>query len=386
MPVSRRSVLLALALCGLLAAPTAFGQDRGPTPSAEELWKAYPLDQGEPAPTISATPTSARTSTAADRSGAQGGSGSDVLIVAILIVIAAIGAAGGWVVMRRRHSADHTAGLRLPPRLALAGPSARASRLTFTPSSGGPRPPQERAPNASQGVPPPDTARGWTAEIQWRESSDRSRFCVVARDREGGGESVIARSEPLDWPPADGDAVQALVAATDALTEALVAAGWKPVSPGTAWYEKRFEWEPAAAATGGWAPPRPGRSAAAVARPSGRFRTPALWPEGATALWRCEIKWKSGYARSRFEVVLRDPARGSDRVIATSAPFKWMLTADPDPTSPAFRDAVRALAGELESTGWERIGVGGAWYAVRYIWRGENPPPEAVEGEARLEQ
>src|SRR3954470_2911349 len=94
------------------------------------------------------------------------------------------------------------------------------------------------------GVPPPDAGRRWTAEIVWRHAGDESRFCVVVGDPKGGVTTVVSRSEPLDWPPADADAVQALVEAVDALTEGLITAGWTPAGTGAAWYEKRFEWVP----------------------------------------------------------------------------------------------------------------------------------------------
>ena len=68
MAVPRRLAhLIVLAVCLLatvaLAAPLhARAQDRTPTPSAKELWKDYPLDQGKPAPAQSAEPSPARIS------------------------------------------------------------------------------------------------------------------------------------------------------------------------------------------------------------------------------------------------------------------------------------------------------------------------------------
>jgi hypothetical protein len=263
----------------------------------------------------------------------------------------------------------------------------------FTPSTPGPRPGQAVAsrarpdpPRQDPGVRPPDPARSWTAEIRWRDSGEESRFCVVAPDRQAGGATVIARSEPLDWPPADTNAVQALVNAADALTEALVSTGWKPLPPGTAWFEKRFEWVPVPT-SGGWAPPRPPRitqpkAPAPVDRsgvPKRRFRSATQWPEGTERLWRCEIKWKPGYARSRFEVDKHDPVRGNDRVMGRSAPFKWLWMADPDVSGVAFHQALRDLVTALESAGWERVGTGAAWYAVRFIWRADQPPPDRIE-------
>lgn len=406
MAVSRRVVrLLALGICLLaalaLAAPRpALGQDRTPTPSAKELWEQYPLDQGKPGPTRSAAPSPARTAAGASRSPAADGSGADRAIAAMLVIVAVVAAAAGALLLLRRHrSRPQAAGMPLAPAapgLGLAGPFMTGNRVMFTPSRLGPRPSQALTSQAhgdaaqqGGGLRPPDTARRWTAEIRWRHSDEEPRFWVVARDRQAGGVTVIARSEPLDWPPADPDAVQALVGATDALTESLVSAGWKPLPPGTAWFERRFEWEPVAT-PGGWAPPTSGRAArparpeppppapAPSSAPTRRFRKKP-WPRGTEHLWRCEIRWSSGYARSRFEAVAHDPQRGSERVICTSTPFKWMLMGDPDPSSAAFRDDVRSLATALETAGWERLGSGAKWYSERFVWRGEDQPPDHVE-------
>jgi hypothetical protein len=238
---------------------------------------------------------------------------------------------------------------------------------------------QQDEARAHAGVQPPDEGRRWTAEIEWRQSDARSRFCVVARDESAGEGTILARSEPLHWPPEDPGAVQALVHAADALTDALVSTGWKALAPGSSWYGRRFEWEPVTTPSE-WAPPvaprstRPARSPA----PGARFRkTP--WPRGSEALWRCEIKWSPGYARSRFEAVAHDPERRNDRVVGASTSFKWMLMADPDPGGKPFRNEVRTLAAALEAAGWERLGAGASWYAERFVWRRDEPPPEHVE-------
>ncbi len=262
----------------------------------------------------------------------------------------------------------------------------------FTPSTRGPRPAQtlaargprhdeprqyephddERDPGREDpGVRPPDAARRWSAEIIWRQAGDEGRFCVLVRDQQGGGTTVIARSEPLDWPPADADAVRALVNAADALTEALVSAGWTPAEPGTAWYEKHFDWAPAPSTD--WKPPR----AEPTSRP--RFRPGAKWPEHTEQLWRCEIKWRSGYARSRFEAIVHDPVNGTDKVIGRSAAFKWMLLGEPDVRGADFREAAHSLVAALEAVGWERVGTGYAWYAARFIWQADEPPGDRVE-------
>lgn len=349
----RRAAFL-LAAAALCAPAPALAQEH--TPSAEELWKDYPLhqqqqqQQQQPAAEPSRTPR-ARSSPAAAES-----NGDDTVTTVVILIAALAAGVAAPVLLRRRPS------LSGGPKLRLAGPAVE--RVTFTPSRPASQPPPvfaARRPNGptGQGVGPPDTGRSWTAVIEWRPTGEESRFHVVARD-EQGSETVIARSEPLDWPPDNPDAVEALVHAADALTEGLLLAGWRALPSGTAWYERRFEFEPAT----DWAPP--------VAPRSGRFR-PAL--EGS---WQCEIKWHPGYVRSRFEAVAHDP-QGGRRVVARSRPFRWLLMADPDPTNPAFRDELRSLVSALEFAGWQPLDSGRAWYSERFVWRGEGEPPKHVE-------
>ena len=133
--------------------------------------------------------------------------------------------------------------------LAVAGLRVRRS-----PASG-PRPEPTAAP-------PPDRGRAWTAEIEWRDAAGAAHFCVVARPASGAGEATVARSAPFDWPPAGPGAEQVLTDAALTLEASLVAAGWKPLPPGRAWYAKRFAWEPVGAGELAQSEPagRPGRS------------------------------------------------------------------------------------------------------------------------------
>ena len=116
---------------------------------------------------------------------------------------------------------------------------------------------------------PPDPRLAWAAEVEWRQIDGESRFCVIAR---GAGTVEIARSAALDWPPEGPAAVQAVTDAANKLAATLVAAGWKPLPPGTSWYAKRFEWEPAIARAC-QAPHQ--REAAAPPRPAPRAPTSA---------------------------------------------------------------------------------------------------------------
>jgi hypothetical protein len=66
-------------------------------------------------------------------------------------------------------------------------------------------------------------------------------------------------------------------------------------------------------------------------------------------------------------------------VIARSAPLRWLFMNPPDAKIPEHRNAALALARALRGAGWEIVGRGGGWYAERYVWRGEDDPPEHVE-------
>jgi hypothetical protein len=383
--LARAVHLWPLAIALLVAAPApapAHAQDRTPTPTAHELWRAYPLRPAEVTPRRTAT--SSPTRSASRPAATTVATGSDLALLAVLAAAALVAASGAVLLVRRHRSRApaFAAPLATAPRLALAGPSADSRQLLFSraahdqPPDTAPSEPRRSRP----GVRPPDPDRRWTAEIQWTRSGDTARFCVVARDEQGDSEPVIARSETFDWPPEGTDAVQALVGAADALSEGLTVAGWTPLPRGEAWYAKRFEWEPAPVTD--WAPPQPGPSVAPVEStraPTHRFRPTSEWPAETEALWRCEITWRSGYARSRFEAVLHDPTDDTDaRVIAASPPFKWLLMSDPDPNHATFREALRDLAAALESAGWERIGVGTSWYGARFVWHGDEPPPDEI--------
>jgi hypothetical protein len=94
---------------------------------------------------------------------------------------------------------------------------------------------------------PPEPNRAWAAEIEWDLVDDGSQFRVTARPVEGDGEPVtLGASASLEWPPGGARAVKALTDAVKALEAGLVAAGWTPLPRGSAWYAKRFTWQPGA--------------------------------------------------------------------------------------------------------------------------------------------
>jgi hypothetical protein len=215
---------------------------------------------------------------------------------------------------------------------------------------------------------PPDPAIAWTAEIDWREKDGTGRFRVVATAQDGRT-AVVAQSAVLEWPPRSPEAVKALTAAADRLEASLVAAGWRKLTPGASWYARRFDWEPARAGT------RPAEAPGG----SGRFRRARAWPSGTEERWRCEITWHAGYLSSYFEATVYPPGRKRGKPIAASERFKWLLMGDPEPSQAEHLREARRLATALRDAGWKRLDGGSAWYAARFIWPGEDAPPERLE-------
>jgi hypothetical protein len=248
-----------------VAPEQAVAKDQSRSPSPERLWEAYPLD---PTPDPRAEPTAASSPALVATTGTDGGAPARLLILLALIP------AGGtlaflWTRRRRENepqaaTAPIAVARGVPPLwhgpLASAGAAkgisptdgVRASRAAAIPGAAaaalvGHVP--EADPGASGPAPasPPDSHRAWTAEIEWRHTHAESHFCVLARSG-AAGKTAVAQSPPLEWPPTGPDSVQALTDAAESLEASLVAAGWKTLTPGRAWYSKRFAWEPVNAA------------------------------------------------------------------------------------------------------------------------------------------
>jgi hypothetical protein len=225
---------------------------------------------------------------------------------------------------------------------------------------------------------PPEPSCRWTAEIVWHERGRASTFAVVAHSFGAAPDVVVAESGPLEWPPTSAASVQALSDATRELEEGLGATGWQPLAPGSAWYARRFAWEPVDLRDDG-AVLTPGEPVALAQLPqpadagSPFARAPA-WPAGAGELWRCEIAWDAGWVESRFGALAYAPRRRRGRSIAVSAPLPWLLMGRPDASSAAHREALLGLEAELERAGWERVGQGGDWHSTRFSWRNHDPP------------
>ena len=293
-----RKAGVAVSIClfawlALLPVHDGTAQERSGSPSPERLWKAYPLaPTAEPGTQPKQTSSPAASAPTNGRPAGTARAGTDGGTPVFILVLIALVAAGGMLtfagIRRRRESEPVAGGLPLPSRPAEAappvpalwhGPSGRFSRTATKATARAtatatvaavqrpdgkrqgaaddpPRRDAPAAPAAAEASPvtpvvapapagaPPDPRVTWAAEIEWRQIDDESRFCVIAR----GAETVeVAQSPPLDWPPDGPAAVRAVTDAADELAATLVAAGWKPLPPGSAWYAKRFAWEPAGA-------------------------------------------------------------------------------------------------------------------------------------------
>lgn len=196
--MARRCLPGLVLLAYLALVPPAVAQAPDASPSGRELRQTYPLHASpEPEPREAATPAP----TPSDRPRAEAESdGSPRLAIAAVLAVIAFAAGFG---------------------LAL-------------------RPSRKRSP---QPEPAPLPSPGWTAEIEWCEAEREAWFRAVARAARGSATAVVAESARLGWPPAGASAALALTAAAEELEARLVAAGWRPLGSGDAWYAKRFAWE-----------------------------------------------------------------------------------------------------------------------------------------------
>ena len=74
-----------------------------------------------------------------------------------------------------------------------------------------------------------------------------------------------------------------------------------------------------------------------------------------------------------------EPGHRRGKTVGASEPFKWLLMADPNPQAQDQRAEVRALDEQIVAAGWEPVGRGRWWSALRYVWPHENPPPELAK-------
>jgi hypothetical protein len=170
-------------------------------------------------------------------------------------VASAPGVLSQWPATPLRSAWSATATWANGPRALQATAARRQNDSATAPDaaahpSGGDAPEAHPVGSGPAAASPSDRHRAWTAEIEWRHTKTESRFCVIARATQGVGETAVAQSSPLEWPPTCAPSVEAMTDAVATLEASLEAAGWKPLPPGRAWYAKRFAWEPIALVSG----------------------------------------------------------------------------------------------------------------------------------------
>jgi hypothetical protein len=322
--------------------PTASAQDRTPTPSAEELWRTYPLN---PTPDPGTTPDATAQPTPAAHREPTPTSEPRASALTTLLVLLAVATPGGvavFLIRRRRRSSERSPAAE---RAAPAAPAPKAPRLLDARRNGHDEPRRQPAL-------PPDPTRRWTAEIDWRQSGACCRFRVLASDDEGET-TTIAESRSLNWPPTGDESLRAMTDAAERLERLLIAGGWRRLQPGAAWYAKRFSWRAVAPAD---------------------TTSP---PSYGTARWRCEIAWTQDEDGARLEAIARGPSRKRGQAIGASATFgEWL--AEPDPSSREHVAELARLSAALEATGWVASGSGTSWYALRFVWPDDGPPPAQI--------
>jgi hypothetical protein len=251
--VERTAAALIMAVLALLVPVPALAAD-----SDRRIWDAYPL------PTQSQSTSKATGPAAAQPAAGDMATASDdmerLALASILALIA--GGLTTWLVSLRwpqTRPAAAGAAIAHPEPLPVRPPVPElwVRAVTPPPDADEPEPepepepkaePPPRALPAESSAPPvpPDTERAWAAEIGWHVVEGGAQFRITARPVEGGEPVMLGDSPPLEWPPGDARSVQAMTDAVKTLELSLAAAGWTVLPPGSAWYEKRFAWQPGA--------------------------------------------------------------------------------------------------------------------------------------------
>lgn len=253
---SRAAGVVVLAACAtVLAAPDAIAAATGTNP-AEQLWRAYPLEQttttsGQPA----APPAPSTTGGSSETSGRASGDGTPWLV--LVLAAAAIGSVAALAVVGLRRRGRRP---RPSPSVVSAPPAAATAVEDRAPpvAAAAPAP---RAIDANGAAPRPSgaskAARGPICQIRWLPKGRGSCFAAVTPDADGA-ERTLATSPPVQWraatPPEQSPEAQA---ALRQLSKTLRDGGWRPMRTKgkdfnePQWYARRFRLpEPAAEGEG----------------------------------------------------------------------------------------------------------------------------------------
>jgi hypothetical protein len=244
--VERTAAGVILAVLALLVPAPAFAAD-----ADRRIWDAYPL----PTQSQSAreAPGSPGTQPAAQEMATTPSNDMERLALASILALIA-GGLTTWLVSLRWPARPAVAGLattrQRPVPVRAPAPELWVHAVTPPPieePEPEPEPPPRALPAGSSPTPtPPDPDRAWAAEIGWHVVEGGAQFRVAAQPVDGGEPVMLGESSALEWPPGDARSVQALTDAVRTLESSLIAAGWTLLPPGSAWYAKRFTWQPGA--------------------------------------------------------------------------------------------------------------------------------------------
>jgi hypothetical protein len=123
------------------------------------------------------------------------------------------------------------------------------------------------------------------------------------------------------------------------------------------------------ATLGGWG---------AIARARSRNSRAGITPATVSSPWTCEIAWKHGRMRSRFQAVMVTPDDRKRRVVAESVGLPWPPRDARNPPTHELEAALGALIASIVATGWEPVQSIGSWSEQRFVWRGTGEPTTKV--------
>jgi hypothetical protein len=226
----RVAVLVAIVVA--LAAPASARAGDRHKPSANELWRAYPLDPTVTAAASAAHPTATPTPTATPRpaprpAAARHSGGTPWLPIGLAaLALAAVAA----LALRRRTREE-------PPAPARpAETPAPAATLWRRRSS----PPRVRAPREREWPWPDGLDTAWRCEIGLAPAALSGQVEAVVHEPGGGSRTVLAASPAGPGGP-DWQSSEALDEAVAALAAELEAHGWEPVA-GARPHTRRLCW------------------------------------------------------------------------------------------------------------------------------------------------
>lgn len=113
----------------------------------------------------------------------------------------------------------------------------------------------------------------------------------------------------------------------------------------------------------------------AVARVRSVSQRPAIPAAAADSPWTCQIAWKPGHVRSRFQAVIVAPDERKRRIVAESKPLRWPPKDVRNPPTRELEATLGALIASIEATGWEPVQSAGSWSERRFVWRRPGEPP-----------